>query len=136
GGCVHRLGRLTGDDELLVRGAAGPCYRASRLALQRIWSETSYRMQELRDNPDCAAQEFADIGGDHGRLVARPTFDVAADVAAPLIATGVRPRLAVLREQGVNGQLEMAAAFDRAGFAAIDVHMSDLLAGRLGLGDF
>jgi phosphoribosylformylglycinamidine synthase len=136
GACVRRLGRVTETDELVLRGGAGLDYRASRVALQRIWSETSYRMQELRDNPECAAQEFAGVGGDDGRLVAVPTFDVAEDVAAPLIATGVRPRLAVLREQGVNGQLEMAAAFDRAGFAAIDVHMSDLLAGRVGLGDF
>ena len=136
GTCVHRLGRLNGDDELVLRGPAGVYYRAARVDLQRVWSETSFRMQELRDNPACAAQEFAGIGGDDGRLVATPTFDVAEDVAAPLIATGVRPRLAVLREQGVNGQLEMAAAFDRAGFDAIDVHMSDLLAGRVGLGDF
>jgi phosphoribosylformylglycinamidine synthase len=136
GDCVHRLGRINTTDELAIRTVAGELYRAPRIALQRLWSETSYRMQALRDHPDCAAQEFADVGGELGRLVARTTFDVAEDIAAPLIATGVRPRVAILREQGVNGQAEMAAAFHRAGFAAVDVHMTDLLAGRVALAGF
>jgi phosphoribosylformylglycinamidine synthase len=73
--------------------------------------------------------------GDPG-IQPQPCFEIDEDVAAPLIATGVRPRMAILREQGVNGQLEMAAAFDRAGFEAIDVHMSDLLSGRQSLDSF
>src|SRR5262249_46143406 len=105
--------------------------------LQRTWSEVSHRMQALRDNPDCADQEFARIGdaADRG-LFAELTFRPEEDIAAPFIARQARPRVAVLRGQGVNGQVEMAAAFDRAGFEAHDVHMSDIIAGRVALGDF
>jgi phosphoribosylformylglycinamidine synthase len=94
-------------------------------------------MQRLRDNPACADQEYDRIldESDPG-ITAALTFDPAEDLSAPYIATGARPRIAVLREQGVNGQVEMAAAFDRAGFEAIDVHMSDIIAGRRRLADF
>ena len=105
--------------------------------LQRHWSETSYRIQRLRDNADCADQEFdAILEEDNPGLSAKLSFDVEQDIAAPYIKRGVRPQVAILREQGVNGQVEMAAAFDRAGFAAIDVHMSDILAGRVDLAEF
>ncbi len=136
GNCVRRLGQVTVDGELVISGVAGEVYRASRVALQQAWSETSYRMQALRDNPACAEQEFAGIETDDSRLVASLTFAVTEDVAAPLIATGVQPQVAILREQGVNGQVEMAAAFARAGFEAIDVHMSDLISGRVVLDNF
>jgi phosphoribosylformylglycinamidine synthase len=136
GDCLLQLGRVTADEEFVVAAGGREIYRATRAALQRLWSETSYRMQALRDNPECAAQEFAGIDDANGELVAQPGFPVALDVAAPFIATGVRPRVAILREQGVNGQVEMAAAFDRAGFSAIDVHMSDVLAGRVDLASF
>jgi phosphoribosylformylglycinamidine synthase len=109
----------------------------ARTDLQRAWARTSYEMAKLRDNPACAEEEFAQHAdaGDPGLRYA-PSFDVNDDIAAPFIASGKRPRVAVLREQGVNGQVEMAAAFDAAGFAAVDVHMSDILSGRLSLGDF
>ena len=109
----------------------------ARTDLQRAWARTSYEMAKLRDNPACAEQEFATHAdaGDPG-LRHAPTFDVNEDIAAPFIASGKRPRVAVLREQGVNGQLEMAAAFDAAGFAAVDVHMSDILSGRVALDGF
>jgi len=109
----------------------------SRTELQRLWAETSYRIQSLRDNADCAQDEFDNLldAGDPG-LNAELTFDINEDVAAPFINTGARPKVAVLREQGVNGQVEMAAAFDRAGFESTDVHMSDLLSGRITLDDF
>ena len=111
--------------------------RAQRSALQRLWSDTSFRMQTLRDNPDSARQEYDAILDDSDPgLAPRLAFDPAEDVAAPFVARGARPRLAVLREQGVNGQVEMAAAFDRAGFEAVDVHMSDIIAGRLSLAAF
>jgi phosphoribosylformylglycinamidine synthase len=105
----------------------------SRVNLQRIWSETTYHMQKLRDNPDCAEAEFAGLldvtdPGLHAKL----TYDLNA---APAIMRS-RPKIAILREQGVNGQVEMAAAFDRAGFAAVDVHMSDIISGRVNLSDF
>jgi phosphoribosylformylglycinamidine synthase len=109
----------------------------ARTDLQRAWARTSYEMAKLRDNPACAEQEFAAhaVAGDAGLRYAL-RYDADDDVAAPFIATGRRPRVAVLREQGVNGQVEMAAAFDAAGFAAVDVHMSDILSGRLSLADF
>ena len=94
-------------------------------------------MQRLRDNPDCADEEYAALQDDADPgLTARLGFDPAEDIAAPFIARGVRPRIAVLREQGVNGQYEMAAAFERAGFDAFDVHMSDILSGDVDLADF
>jgi phosphoribosylformylglycinamidine synthase len=105
--------------------------------LQRIWSETSFQIQRLRDNPDCAQQEFDRLldAADPG-LRPKLTFDPAEDIAAPYIAAGARPKVAILREQGVNGQIEMAAAFDRAGFEAHDVHMTDILSGRVSLAEF
>jgi phosphoribosylformylglycinamidine synthase len=91
----------------------------------------------MRDNPECAQQEFDRIldQTDTGLQVS-PSFDINDNIAAPFISSGIRPAMAILREQGVNGQVEMAAAFDRAGFAAVDVHMSDIIAGRVSLRDF
>ena len=108
----------------------------TRAELERLWSETSYRMQSLRDDRACAEEEFEGIDDGAYRAVTRLTFDPGKDVAAPRVATGARPRLAILREQGVNGQVEMAAAFHHAGFEAVDVHMSDLFAGRHSLAGF
>jgi phosphoribosylformylglycinamidine synthase len=134
---VRRLGEPNDLDRIDFRFAGQLLLSESRIDLQRAWSETTFRMQALRDNPACAQQEYDGLldASDPGL---RPvvSFDAAEDVAAPLIATGVRPQVAVLREQGVNGQIEMAAAFYRAGFDAIDVHMSDLLSGRVSLADF
>ena len=109
----------------------------SRIDLHRAWSETTCRMQMLRDNPDCAQQEYDRLldAGDPG-ITPKLTFDPGENIVAPFINRGARPRVAILREQGVNGQIEMAAAFDRAGFAAVDVHMSDIIAGRASLKDF
>jgi phosphoribosylformylglycinamidine synthase len=112
-------------------------YQRSRVDLQRAWSETTWQMQSMRDNPDCAQQEYdrtLDIG-DPG-LSVHLTFDPPEDVAAPLVARGARPKIAILRDQGVNGEVEMAAAFDRAGFEAHDVHMSDVIGGAVSLADF
>ena len=137
GDYAHFIGAPNDADELRIEGASGTLFCESRIELQRAWSETSFRMQALRDNPECAQQEYDRIldAADPG-LSCVPTFDPARDIAAPYIATGVRPRVAILREQGVNGHVEMAAAFDRAGFAAVDVHMSDILAGRVDLSGF
>ena len=109
---------------------------------QQIWAETSYRMQSLRDNAECAQEEFDTIldekdPGLNAKLSFDPKENVLAEASiAPAILTGAKPKIAVLREQGVNGQVEMAAAFTRAGFQAIDVHMSDLIAGRRNLTEF
>jgi phosphoribosylformylglycinamidine synthase len=131
---LWRLGALNADDRLIVRKAGGELLNLSRTELRSAWSETTFRLQQLRDNPDCAAQEYArnTDAADRG-LTPQLGFDPQADVAAPFIGKGARPRVAILREQGVNGQIEMAAAFDRAGFAAVDVHMSDIIAGRVSL---
>jgi phosphoribosylformylglycinamidine synthase len=136
-GCAAAIGAVDGGDRLLVRVNGNTVLDESRIDLHRAWSETTFRMQQLRDNPDCARQEYDRIldAADPG-ISPWLTFDPAVDVAAPFIVTGARPRIAILREQGVNGQVEMAAAFDRAGFAAVDVHMSDIIAGRVSLRDF
>jgi phosphoribosylformylglycinamidine synthase len=122
--------------EIVVRRGAEVVYRNTRTVLQKMWAETSFHIQSLRDNPESAAQEFSllDDAARPGLSVSVP-FDLAERVSAPFIHTA-RPRVAILREQGVNGQVEMAAAFDRAGFTAVDVHMSDLLTGRADLADF
>jgi len=131
------LGAPNATDEVRITCGVRPLLGEPRTALQRLWAETTYRMQALRDNPESAREEYDRIldAGDPG-LSPSLTFDPAEDVAAPLVARGARPRMAILREQGVNGQVEMAAAFDRAGFESIDVHMSDVIAGRVTLSDF
>jgi phosphoribosylformylglycinamidine synthase len=133
----HVIGTLNGDDQIRFVRNETEIYSAPRVELQRIWSETSYHMQRLRDNPECARQEFDRLldARDPG-LSVKLSFDLNEDIAAPFIAGGRRPRMAILREQGVNGQVEMAAAFHRAGFEAVDVHMSDIIAGRVSLKDF
>ncbi len=112
-------------------------FSSSRIELHRVWSEVSYRMQALRDQPDCAREEYGRLldAADPG-LHATLSFDPADDVAAPYVHSGVRPAIAVLREQGVNSQTEMAAVLTRAGFDAYDVHMTDILSGRTNLAKY
>ncbi|HUL40948.1 MAG TPA: phosphoribosylformylglycinamidine synthase [Burkholderiales bacterium] len=134
---AHLLGGLNDSDELRLVRDAKVIFSETRTRLQRMWSETTYHLQRIRDNPEAAQQEYDRVldVADPG-LHAVLTFDLRHDVAAPYIASGKRPRIAILREQGVNGQVEMAAAFDRAGFLAVDVHMSDIIEGRVALTDF
>ena len=134
---VIDIGTLQEDSHIVISHNDEEILHESRVDLHRAWSSTTYQMQSLRDNADCALQEYDAIldDGDPG-LITQLTFDPKEDVAAPYINKGERPRIAVLREQGVNGQIEMAAAFDRAGFSAVDVHMSDIIAGRSSLSDF
>lgn len=136
GVCSNIIGKPNDRDVIEFYRDAKSIFSKPRKALQAIWDETSMRIAKLRDNPACADEEHAYVQRDDTALVQSLTYDASADVAAPFIAKGVRPRIAVLREQGVNGQLEMAAAFTRAGFEAVDVHMSDLLSGRRSLADF
>jgi phosphoribosylformylglycinamidine synthase len=133
---THVVGQSIPGNEIIIRSAAEIVYRNTRTALQKMWAETSFHIQTLRDNPESAKQEFS-LLNDAARLGLSVTvpFDLAERVSAPFIHAA-RPRVAILREQGVNGQVEMAAAFDRAGFTAVDVHMSDLLSGRARLADF
>ena len=134
---VYALGNVLRGEKLVFTCNGKPLLTQDRVELQRIWSSTTFHMQSLRDNPVCAKQEhdrILDIG-DPG-LQAQLSFDPQNDIAAPFISTGQRPRMAILREQGVNGQVEMAAAFDRAGFESVDVHMSDIITGRVSLNGF
>jgi phosphoribosylformylglycinamidine synthase len=137
GDCVHVLGTVANHGDIVIKQAGQTVYSASRVELHRAWSATTYQMQKLRDNPACAQQEYDRIlnSADTG-LHAALSFDLNDNIAAPYIATGKRPKMAILREQGVNGHVEMAAAFDRAGFHSVDVHMSDIIAGRVSLKDF
>ncbi|ELY4607809.1 phosphoribosylformylglycinamidine synthase [Cronobacter turicensis] len=137
GECTHYLGKAVAGDRFTLTAGDSVAYSESRTQLRMWWAETTWQMQRLRDNPACADQEHQAKANDSDPgLNVKLTFDIKEDIAAPFIATGARPKVAILREQGVNSHVEMAAAFHRAGFDAIDVHMSDLLAGRRGLGDF
>ncbi|MCP4406932.1 MAG: phosphoribosylformylglycinamidine synthase, partial [Gammaproteobacteria bacterium] len=133
----HVIGTLNEDDRIIFNYAHHEYLAWPRKVLHKLWAETSYRIQALRDNPECAEQEFATVGDPDDRgLQVRLGFDPDDDVSAAYIAKGVRPKVAIPREQGVNGQIEMAAAFDRAGFCAVDVHMSDIISGRVTLDEF
>jgi len=134
--CLNVIGAPRVDRRIVIERQGEVWYSASRAELQQVWAETSYRMQALRDNPACALAEFQAIGNDlDPGLHAKLSFDVKEDISAPYLKT-TRPRIAILREQGVNGHVEMAAAFERAGFASVDVHMSDIMEGRISLNDF
>ncbi len=137
GDCTHEIGTLNREGYLRVFEGAEEILTVSGPTMQKVWTEVSHAIQKLRDNPGCADEELARLDdlADPG-LHAHLTFDAAEDIAAPFIATGARPRVAILREQGVNGQMEMAAAFHRAGFEAVDVHMSDILGARTKLSGF
>jgi phosphoribosylformylglycinamidine synthase len=136
GDCVRRLGEPVAP--MRVRIECGPVVLdESWRDLRAAWSQTSYHMRKLRDEPGCAEEEWAAACDEQDPgLSQQLSFDSQQDVAAPLIATGARPKVAVLREQGVNSQVEMAAALDRAGFEAHDVHMTDVLSGARRLEDF
>ena len=134
---VHAFGEVTAEQVLTIRRGEAELYSATRVDLHRTWSETTFRMQSLRDNPECAQQEYDALldESDPGLSVVT-TYEIDDDVAAPWIASGARPSVAILREQGVNSHAEMAAAFHRAGFDAFDVHMTDILEGRVSLADY
>ncbi len=134
GAFVRVLGAPTDDAEIRLRHRGAVVFTAPRATLHRLWSDTTYRIQSLRDDPECAREEHDRLLDDDDRgIVPLVTFALDEDPSAGLRG---RPRIAILREQGVNGQLEMAAAFDRAGFCAVDVHMSDLIDGRADLATF
>jgi phosphoribosylformylglycinamidine synthase len=135
---THVIGKpLYDDEQVVITRGERVLLRSSRSELQSAWSQTSWQMQSLRDNPECADEEYARIRDtqDPG-LSPYLSFDPDADIAAPFINSGAAPRMAILREQGVNGQLEMAAAFNKAGFETVDVHMSDVISGRVSLDTF
>ena len=130
------VARIREDELIDVRQAGASVYRASRGQLQRLWSEPSYRLQRLRDNPICADEEFAVVVENDPGFHSVLSYDCDHDITAEFFIHADRPRIAILREQGVNGQIEMAAAFECAGFAPVDVHMNDIIHGRVSLLDF
>ncbi|HOC13832.1 MAG TPA: phosphoribosylformylglycinamidine synthase [Propionicimonas sp.] len=135
-GRVSRLvGQTTDDRQMRVSIAGEPLLDEPLRDLAQAWDEVSWRISALRDNPECADEEHAAFGTDSPGLVVAPTFDPSDDITAPYLATGVRPKVAILREQGVNSHVETAFAFHRAGFEVYDVHMTDLQAGRFDLAD-
>lgn len=135
--CISKVAKVTALDMIIIQQEGQTLISKSRTELQRQWAATSYQIQRIRDNSDCADQEFASLlnDADPGLNVSL-SFDLNENISAPYINSGVFPKAAILREQGVNGQVEMAAAFDRAGFAAVDVHMTDLIEGRVKLEEF
>jgi phosphoribosylformylglycinamidine synthase len=137
GALTRVIGTTAGGSRVSIRANDAVCLDEAIVDLAAAWSETSFRLRELRDDPECAREEYAHIADaqDPG-LSANLTYSVDDDVAAPYLATGARPKVAVLREQGCNSQLEMAAVFDRAGFEAHDVHMTDVIGGAVTLADY
>ncbi len=133
--CCQLIGTVTESEDIRIRHGNRAIYAGRRADLQQAWSETTRQMQALRDDPQCAEEEFSRIAQDDPGLSVHLTFDHNDDIAAPMVEIS-RPRVAVLREQGVNGQVEMAAAFNKAGFECVDVHMSDVLTGRVTLDGF
>jgi len=135
--CVSVIGTAYRFQRLIVTHAGETVLEESRADLQKAWSETSYKMQSLRDNPDCAQQEFERIeNNEDSGLFAALSFDPRENIVKGLMSANLRPKVAILREQGVNGHVEMAAAFDKAGFEAVDIHMSELISGQKDLSDF
>ncbi len=135
-GCVQRIGQPNQTNQVTVTKKERIILTYSLETLRQIWSETTYKMQSIRDDPSCATEEQETRVSREPGLKVETTFNESEDIAAPYILRGLRPQIAILREQGVNGQIEMAAAFQRAGFEALDVHMSDILEGRTHLSAF
>lgn len=133
-GAVHSVGTPRSERHITIHRDGEELFAEQEPHLNRIWSELSYHMQRLRDNPVCAEEEFVEwVNPDAIGISARLTFDPEG---SPAIGGGARPRVALLREQGINGHVEMAAAFYEAGFESVDVHLSDLLSGAVSLSDF
>ena len=137
GECSHIIGSVADSDELVIKSGEQVIVERNRTELRTIWAETTHKMQGLRDNPICADQEHeAKKDNSDPGLNVSLSFDVNEDIAAPYINLGAKPKMAILREQGVNSHVEMAAAFDRAGFEATDIHMSDILTGQAVLEEY
>lgn len=134
---AYIIGSVEENDMIIINFGGSVVLERSRTELRALWAETTYQMQLLRDNPRCAKQEFAakQDSQDPGMSV-RLSFDLSKNSAAPFITTGIRPKVAILRDQGINSNTEMAAAFCRAGFNAIDVHMSDILEDKTTLEEY
>ncbi len=129
--CTKTIAYINKTDNINI----GTTFSKPRAQLQSLWAKTSYKIAKLRDNPECAKQEFEQIVKNTNGLLFKPKFDIDETISTPYILEK-KPKIAILREQGVNGQIEMAAAFTKAEFDAIDIHMSDILSGRISLTKF
>lgn len=137
GACSHIIGKVNDRGVIEFTRDTKVIYNKRRSELHRLWSETSWRIARLRDNPECVDQEYERLLDEQDPgFTPKLVHDTQENIAAPFIATGARPSVAVLREQGVNSHIETAWALHQAGFKAVDVHMSDLIAGRAKLDDF
>ena len=135
--CVSVIGSVNLSQRVIVKQGDHVLLNESRAELQQAWSETSYKIQSLRDNPECAQQEFDRIENNNDKgLFAALSFDPKENTIKEFIKLNKRPKVAILREQGVNGHVEMAAAFDKSGFESVDIHMSELISGEKDLSDF
>ncbi len=135
--CFHILGEPTTDENIIITHNHSELVNKPRAELELIWSQPSIQIQQLRDHPESVQQETLLIKDtNYQGLISSPSFNINEDITAPYVAKGIRPKVAILREQGVNGQIEMAAAFDLAGFESVDVHMTDLISGQRELSEF
>jgi len=133
----HDIGTVQSELKIRIHHGEAEWLNRELMELRGLWSETTYQMQALRDNPQCALEEkHSRLDSGNPGIKPHLTFDPSEDIAEKYLDLANKPKVAILREQGVNSHLEMAAAFIKAGFNAIDVHMSDLMAGRVSLSDF
>ena len=130
------IAKINEFDEIIIYQNDFKVYAARRDNLQGLWSSTSYQIAKLRDNPECAKSENSELSRTSSGLINSPSFDINETITAPYLNQGVKPKIAILREQGINGHIEMAAAFSKAGFEANDVHMSQILSGEISLSKF
>ena len=130
------IAKINKSDEIIIYHNDLKVYAARRDNLQGLWSSTSYEISKIRDNPECAKSENSELSKTSSGLITSPSFDINETITAPYLNQGVKPKIAILREQGINGHIEMAAAFSKAGFEANDVHMSQILSGKISLSKF
>jgi len=133
---TRKIASINDNDSIQISLNNEVLFNKSRTQLQSLWSSTSHEIAKLRDNPKCADEEFKGVSDETNGLKIDLSFDHNQSILSPYIATAAKPKIAILREQGINGQIEMAAAFTKAEFEAVDVHMSDILSGRVSLADF
>jgi len=134
--CVHHIANINQSDNISIFQKGKLVFNEKRINLHNCWSSTSFEISKLRDNPICAESENQQLLMHSEGLMVSTKFDINDSISAPYINVGKKPKIAILREQGINGHVEMAAAFTQAGFVASDVHMTDILSGRISLSEF
>jgi len=133
---IKSIAKINSTDEIVIYHEDVKVFQSKRNNLQELWSSTSYQISKLRDNPECAESENLEISKTSNGLKVSTSFDINEIISTPYLNRSVRPKIAILREQGINGHIEMAAAFSKAGFEATDVHMSQILSGQISLSKF